>query len=103
MKVSFNRLINFYNEPHEKFLYNILLIFLFSIVYTTLHHFDKNTFKVMIQEQNSATKSYTYFDFLWFSLMSQFTMVQGNLYPLSTLSKCVIALQSGLFWFVNMA
>lgn len=102
MKISFNRLINFYNEPHEKFLYNIFLIFVFSIIYTTLHYFDETTFKVLIQEKN-VNKSYTYFDFLWFSLMSQFTMVQGNLYPLSTLSKCVIALQSGLFWFINMA
>lgn len=102
MKNIFDRLVKFYNEPHEKFMYNVFLIFLFSIVYTTLYSYDKNTFKVIIQEKN-PNRSYTYYDFLWFSIMSQFTMVQGNLYPLSTLSKCVISLQSGLFWFINMA
>lgn len=100
MKVSFNKLIDFYNEPHEKFLYNIVLIFIFSIVYTLLYHYDENTFKVVIKEKETP---YTYMDFLWFSIMSQFTMVQGNLYPLSVTSKCVIALQSALFWFINMA
>ena len=100
MKLYFDKLIDFYNEPHEKFLYNIVLILIFSIVYTALYHYDENTFKVVIKEKETP---YTYMDFLWFSIMSQFTMVQGNLYPLSVTSKCVIALQSALFWFINMA
>lgn len=104
MKITFNKLTNFYDEPHEKFIYNIIIILVFSILYTFLYNYDKNNFKILIKEDNYSEKDeYSFSYFIWFSLMSQFTMGQGNMYPSSSISKFLIALQSSLFWFINMA
>jgi hypothetical protein len=103
MNITFDKLTNFFNEPHEKFLLNMISILLFGIAYTILYNYDKNNFKILIKENNSEKNEYSFFYFIWFSLMSQFTVGQGNMYPSSPISKSLIAMQSSLFWFINMA
>lgn len=98
MRSVFDRLTRFYNDPHEKFLYNIILIVVFGNIYNYL---NLDHFTVMVEENKNKELSAAYF--MWFSLMSQFTMGFGDLYPSSNTAKVCVALQSSLFWFINLA
>ena len=101
MKGFFNSLTSFYNDPHEKFFYNIILILIFAFIYTLMYKSQTKHFTIMVNENKKKELNGLYF--LWFSLMSQFTMGFGDLYPSSSTAKTVIALQSSLFWFINLA
>jgi hypothetical protein len=93
LKKNFNKLITAFDEPHEKLIFNLLLIALFSIIYKVIDIYDKNAFSQPLQ----------YSDSLYFSSITNFTLGYGDILPKSILAKTAVVLHSFLFWMVAIA
>lgn len=91
------------NEPHEKFVANIILIVIFTFVYFVIHQFEQKSFYI-----NPDTKRYTehgdmeLFDFFQFATLTQFGLTFGDIVPKMTISKICVLAQALLFWFVML-
>ena len=70
----------------------MLLIVVFSAVYYQMYIQNARHF------ESSKYPSLTYYHFLWYSLMINFTMPLGDIYPLSDAAKAVTAMHGIIFW-----
>jgi hypothetical protein len=88
----------FLDEPHEKLITISVLVLFFSAVYHNMHlqnpvaHFQSDRYETL-----------GYNHFLWYSLMINFTMPLGDIYPLSDAAKVVTGIQGALFWIVVLS
>ena len=92
-KKMFNKLIEMFDEPHEKLIFNIVLIGIFSVVYKLIDMYDNNAF----------SKEMTNFDSLYFASITNFTLGYGDILPQSKLAKMAVVVHSLLFWMVAIA
>lgn len=92
-KKNFNNLITAFDEPHEKLIFNLILIVAFSIIYKVIDIFDKNAFSQPLQ----------YTDSLYFASITNFTLGYGDILPKSILAKTAVVIHSFLFWMVAIA
>lgn len=87
----------FLDEPHEKLMAISVLIVLFSAVYYQMHLRSREHFRTDRYE----TLGYNHF--LWYSLMINFTMPLGDIYPHTDAAKVVTGVQGALFWIVMLS
>jgi len=88
-----NKLITYFDEPHEKLIFNILLIGIFSIVYKIIDVNNKNAF----------SKRLNGFDPIYFSSINSFTLGYGDILPQSNVAKIAVIIHSLMFWMVAIA
>ena len=92
-KKNLNNFITLFDKPHEKVLFNIVLIGLFAIIYRAIDIYDKNAFSAPLNFSDS----------LYLSSMTNFTLGYGDILPKSALAKTVAVIQLFLFWMVAIA
>jgi hypothetical protein len=85
------------DDPHEKIIYVLLIIAVFSFMHYGL--FLQN--RVHYRHEN--IKQPTYEHFLWYSLTLTLTIPLGDVYPESPESKILSSIQAMLFWMVMLA
>lgn len=88
------KLIVLIDEPNEKFIVNMLIIVLFSIIYHIVY--------IMNPERAYSIKNLSYSDMLYYSCTVHFTLGFGDIFPVSRLARGFTIIQSILFWFVNL-
>ena len=91
-----------FDEPHEKIYLNIILIVILSAVYYQLYLRDNKSFIINEALLKEKEGKLTYFDFLYFSLLTQFTMSFGDIVPFSNEIKAVVSFQSICFWTIAL-
>ena len=89
----FNKMIKWFDEPHEKFLFNIALIFIFTIIYKILDIIDSDSF----------SKRLSVYDSFYFSSISTFTIGYGDITPKSKIAKLAVILNTMIFWIIAIA
>jgi uncharacterized membrane protein len=90
------------DEPHEKLYLNIILLVILSGVYYKLYLRDNKSFIINETLLKEKEGKLTYFDFLYFSLLTQFTVSFGDIVPLSPEIKAVVSFQSMCFWTIAL-
>lgn len=88
-----NKIIKSVDEPHEKIIFNIFLIILFSFIYRFISFYDKKSFS---EELNMK-------DCLYFSSITNFTLGYGDILPISSIAKFTVVIHSLIFWMVAIA
>ena len=81
------------DEPHEKIQANIVILIVFAYIYYYLYNIDNDTYSV---------KKFTYFDAIYFSFVVHFTLGFGDIFPVSTKSRTIVMIHTGLFWLINL-
>jgi hypothetical protein len=81
------------DEPHEKFVANIILV----IVYSGINFYILN-----IHEKELHNKEYTYFDALYYTVITHFTIGFGDIVPKSVLGKSTTMLHIFMVWIINI-
>lgn len=89
----FDKFVESFDEPHEKFTFNIILILFYSIVYKFISYIDKESFSEELTYNNS----------IYFSAITNFTLGYGDILPKSQLAKFAVVTQSLIFWMVAIA
>jgi len=92
-KRKFNKLIKYFDEPHEKLYFNIILIIIFGIIYKILYIIDKKSFSTEL----------SWFDSFYFSSITNFTLGYGDIIPKSIVAKTFVVMHSMIFWMVAIA
>ena len=93
LKRFFDKITKFINEPHEKLLYSFILTFIFSFVYKFINIMQKDAF----------SKDLTYFDSLYFSGITNFTIGYGDILPQTLTAKFAVISQAILFLIIILA
>ncbi|MBG00937.1 MAG: hypothetical protein CL470_01555 [Acidimicrobiaceae bacterium] len=92
----------FLDEPHEKIYLNMILIVIFSVIYYQLYLNDQTSFMVNEQLLKEKDGKLDYVDFLYFSLLLQFTLSFGDMVPFTKEIKAVSSVQSLIFWAIAL-
>ena len=92
-KKIINKLITYFDEPHEKLLFNIILIVLFTFIYKLIDMFDENAFSKRLSTSDAA----------YFASITNFTLGFGDIIPQSNLARMTVVLHSLTFWMVAIA
>ncbi len=78
------------DEPHEKIIFNIFLIFIFTSIYKLLDIIDNNSFSERLDIYNA----------FYFSSITNFTLGYGDILPKTRIAKMFVILHSAIFWVV---
>ncbi len=70
---------------------HLALILFFAVVYYIIHINFENTFECKNKKQNN--KELSFFDFIYFSLVTQTTVGYGDIVPCHIFSKIITMLQ----------
>ena len=92
----------FLDEPHEKIYLNMILIVIFSVIYYQIYLNDQTSFMVNEQLLKEKDGKLDYVDFLYFSLLLQFTLSFGDMVPFTKEIKAVSSVQSLIFWAIAL-
>ena len=96
-----NSSMQYVNEPHEKFLANVILMFIFWVVYYVLYITDETA--MIVNKDvilNKETNKLDVFDFAWFSTLTQFGITFGDITPRSKMCKLLIIIHAILAWYI---
>ena len=89
------------DEPHEKFIANVVLMLIFWAMYYYIYTTDP---KQMVVNKavitNKETKRLGVFDFAWFSTLTQFGITFGDITPRGKLFKSLIIVHAIIAWFI---
>jgi hypothetical protein len=85
------------DEPHEKIIYVLLIMAVFSFMHYGLFLQNRAHYR------HENIKQPTYEHFLWYSLTLTFTIPFGDVYPESSEAKLLSAVQAIMFWMVMLA
>ena len=88
-----NNMITLFDEPHEKLLFNIILIMIFSAVYKLIDNLDRKAFSKRLDTG----------DAIYFASITNFTLGFGDIIPQSTLARVAVIVHSLMFWMVAIA
>ena len=88
-----NKIITYFDEPHEKLIFNVLLIALFTVIYKIIDMFDENAFSKRLSTS----------DAVYFASITNFTLGFGDIIPQSNLARITVVLHSLTFWMVAIA
>jgi hypothetical protein len=97
------KISSFIDEPHEKIYINIANIFIFSIIYYNIYKTDKESFivnKDILKNKKNGELEYT--DFLYFTLLLNFTVAFGDIIPRSNSIKILVNIQVFTFWYITL-
>lgn len=93
----------FIDEPYEKIYINIASIVLFSIIYYNIYLSDRDSFVVnseILKNKENGELNYT--DFLYFTLLLNFTVAFGDVIPSSNTVKLLTGIQVISFWYITL-
>ena len=82
---------------------NIVNIVLFSFIYYGVYLKNKDSF--MINELmliSREEQELNYYDFLYYSILLNFTISFGDMVPLSTEVKVISSIQTFIFWYIAL-
>ena len=85
------------DEPHEKIIYVLLIMAVFSFMHYGLFLQNRAHYR------HENIKQPTYEHFLWYSLTLTFTIPFGDVYPESSEAKMLSGVQAIMFWMVMLA
>ena len=88
------KLIVLIDEPHEKVIVNIIIIFLFSAIYYGVYTLNPN--------KAYSVKNLSYSNMLYYSCIVHFTLGFGDIFPVSRIARGVTIIHSAIFWFINL-
>ncbi len=77
----------------SKLLYNIISIFIFSIIYYIIERIDKNAF----------SDEFNYPEAIYFSSTTNFTLGFGDVLPQSPIARIMVVVQSMIFYIITIA
>lgn len=89
------------DEPHEKILFNFMMIIIFAVIYYIIYKFQKKD-KQNILYNAYSSKTLNFFDALYFSFVVHFTLGFGDVFPVSTLARIMVMIHTTLFWLINL-
>ena len=98
-----NRTLSWFDQPHEKFIANVFLMFLFWIIYYSLYTSDQES---MIINPDTITRkdgNLNIFDFAWFATITQFGITFGDIVPKSQACKMAVMLHAFSFWLIALS
>jgi len=99
-----NRSMEFFNEPHEKFISNVVLMLIFWVIYYVIYISDTNA--MIINKDvivNKKTNKLDIFDFAWFSTLTQFGITFGDITPKSKLCKVCVISHAIASWYMVLS
>jgi hypothetical protein len=83
-----NKSSTFMDEPYEKIYINIASIIVFSIIYYSLYKTNKDSFVINKDILKNKTNGVlNYMDFLYFTVLLNFTVAFGDIIPSSNTVK----------------
>lgn len=88
-----NKFIKRFDEPHEKIIFNIFLIFFYGFIYRFISYLDEKSFSQKLNFNDS----------FYFSSITNFTLGYGDILPISPFAKFVVVSHSFIFWMVAIA
>ena len=89
------------NEPHEKFVANVIMVFVFTSVYYLAYVTDDSTFYINPDiKRTSIQEPLSILEFFQFSTLTQFGITFGDIVPKSFISRFLVVLHAFLFWFI---
>lgn len=89
------------NEPHEKFIANVIMVFIFTSIYYLTYVLDESTFYIHPDiKRTSPQEPLDIIEFFQFSTLTQFGITFGDIVPKSLLARCLVVLHAFLFWFI---
>ena len=92
-KKIINKLITYFDEPHEKLIFNVILIALFTVIYKLIDTTDDKAFSKRLSVSDS----------MYFASITNFTLGFGDIIPQSNLARITVVLHSLMFWMVAIA
>ena len=97
-----NLIKKFLDEPHEKIYLNMILIIIFSFIYYQIYLYDGKSYMINEELLKQKDGKLDYVDFLYFSLLTQFTMSFGDMVPFSKEVKALVSIQALCFWGIAL-
>ena len=82
-----------FDSYKEKFIYNIVLIFIFTFLYKICNDMIPNSFNINL---NTA-------DVFYFTCVTNFTLGYGDVLPINAVSKTLVCVHVFLFWLIMTA
>ena len=101
LRNAINKSMEYVNEPHEKFLANVILMFVFWVIYYIIYISDDNA--MIVNKDvilNKKTNKLDVFDFAWFSTLTQFGITFGDITPRSKICKFFIIIHAIFAWYI---
>ena len=92
--ITLIKVVSFVDDIHEKILFNIILMVLFTGVYKMLSEQNPESF--------SVNKKLTLMDSFYFTNVVHFTLGFGDIYPTTTMARLFVILHIVLFWMINI-
>ena len=91
------------NEPHEKFVANVIMVFVFTSIYYFTYVMDEKTFFIHPDiKRTSVQEPLDIVEFFQFATLTQFGITFGDIVPKSLLARCLVILHAFLFWFIML-
>jgi len=95
--------MRFFDEPHEKFISNMLLLIVFWFVYYSIYTSDKSSMLINKDALHSLNGEPGIFDFAWFATITQLGITFGDMVPKSPACKLAVMSQAIMFWYIALS
>tara|TARA_B110000495_G_C23029425_1_gene612578 strand:- start:1082 stop:1396 length:315 start_codon:yes stop_codon:yes gene_type:complete len=98
-----NKIKKYIDDPYEKIKVNVISIFIFSLIYYLFYINDKENFIVnndILKKKEDNKLNYR--DFLYFSILTNFTITFGDIIPGTGRVKLLTGIQVFLFWYITL-
>ena len=92
-----------FDEPHEKFVANLLLLIVFWFVYYSIYTADNSAMLINKDALHGKQSKPNMFDFAWFATITQFGITFGDMVPKSPVAKVAVMSQAVLFWYIALS
>ena len=84
---------NLFDSYKEKFIYNIILIFIFTFAYKIAHELIPNSFNTYL----------SFSETFYFTCVTNFTLGYGDVLPTNVVTKALVCIHVFLFWLIMTA
>lgn len=84
---------NLFNSYKDKFIYNIILIFIFTFTYKIAHELIPNSFNTYL----------SFSETFYFTCVTNFTLGYGDILPTNIVTKSLVCIHVFLFWLIMTA
>jgi hypothetical protein len=94
-----NKTLSYVDDPHEKFIANVILVVVFWAFYYTMYLADPNCL-IVNKESLGERGRLTLLDFGWFSTLTQFGITFGDMVPKKGFAKALVMTHAILAWYI---
>lgn len=103
MKEFINNSMKLFDEPHEKFISNMLLLIVFWFIYYSIYISDNSSMLINKDAINNSSGEPGIFDFAWFATITQLGITFGDMIPKSPTCKLAVMSQAIMFWYIALS